>query len=68
MVERMLEGVLDWLLLSEVFGLLLLDWVLERVDWLLEESVVEELTDGDVEGVLLFGVDEDNVREEEALH
>ena len=46
----------------------MLVWVLERVDWLLEESVVEELTDGDVEGVLLFGVDEDNVREEEALH
>ena len=130
MVERMLEGVLDWLLLSDVFGLLLLDWVLERVDWLLvesdgedevevvlegvvwllddvddvvvvlvveclvwllvvfevlddtlvwvlervdwllEESVFEELidVDGDVEGVLLFGVDEDNVGDEEALH
>ena len=67
-VERMLEGVLDWLLLSEVFGLLLLDWVLERVDWLLEESVFEELIDEDVEGVLLFVVDEDSVREEEALH
>ena len=60
--------MLEWLLLSEVFGLLLLDWVVERVDWLFEESVFEELIDGDVEGVLLFGVDEDNVREEEALH
>ena len=38
------------------------------MDWLLEESVFEELIDGDVEGVLLFVVDEENVREEEALH
>ena len=27
-------------------------WVLERVDWLLEESVFEELLDGDVDEVL----------------
>ena len=46
MVERMLEGVLEWLLLSEVFGLLLLDWVLERVDWLLVEEALEEEVDG----------------------
>ena len=46
----------------------MLVWVLERVDWELEESVFEELIDGDVEGVLLFVVDEDNVSEEEALH
>ena len=38
------------------------------MDWLLEESVFEELMDGDVEGVLLCVVDEENIREEEALH
>ena len=45
----MLEGVLEWLLLSEVFGLLLLDWVLERVDWLLVEEGLEEVVDGVLE-------------------
>ena len=49
MVERMLEVVLEWLLLSEVSGLLLLDWVLERVDWLLVEEALEEEVDGVLE-------------------
>lgn len=50
MVGRLtLEDVLEWLLLSEVFGLLLLDWVLERVDWLLVEEVFEEVADGVLE-------------------
>ena len=36
------------------------------MDWLLEGDVFEELADGDVERVLLFGVDDN--RDEEALH
>ena len=43
-------------------------WILERVDWLLEGIVFEELIGGDVERVLLCRVDDSPENEEEALH